>query len=186
MISENKWEKEHAFMASILDKTDLEKSIKWGAPVYTLKGNNVVSYLGFKNFFSVWFYNGVFLKDPYKVLVNAQEGKTKSMRQWRFTSVSEMDERKIMDYIQEAVEIEIEGLKIKPDKFKPAAIPNIFSEIFSKDVELQKSFQKLTPGKQKEYILHIEEAKQEATKLKRLEKVIPMIMEGKGLNDKYK
>lgn len=62
MISENKWEKEHAFMASILDKTDLEKSIKWGAPVYTLKGNNVVSYLGFKNFFPSGFTMVFFLK----------------------------------------------------------------------------------------------------------------------------
>jgi len=186
MNFEEKWEAEQAFMTAILEKTTLEKSIKWGAPVYTHKGNNVVSFLGFKNFFSIWFHNGVFLKDPYQVLVNAQEGKTKSMRQWRFSSVLEMDERKILNYIQEAIEIENEGLKIKPDKFKPVAIPNIFSEAFSNDDGLQKSFQKLTPGKQKEYILYIEEAKQEATKLKRLDKVIPMIMEGKGLNDRYK
>ncbi|MBK9270539.1 MAG: YdeI/OmpD-associated family protein [Saprospiraceae bacterium] len=186
MNSKNKWKKEESLMAAILEKTGLEKTIKWGAPVYTYHTKNVVSYSGFKNFFSIWFYNGVFLKDPYMVLVNAQEGKTKSQRQWRFGSISEMDQSKIMEYILEAIEIERKGLKIKPEKFKALPVPDLVSDAFSKDHTLKEAFQKLSPGKQKEYILHIEEAKQEATKLKRLDKIIPMIKNGFGLNDRYK
>lgn len=106
-----RWSEELSVLASIIQKSPLEKGIKWGAEVYTWNGRNVVSYGGFKNFFSLWFYNGVFLEDKYKVLVTASEGKTKSLRQWRFTSGKEIDEKKILEYIFEAIEIEKKGLK---------------------------------------------------------------------------
>ncbi|MGC9352756.1 MAG: YdeI/OmpD-associated family protein [Mariniphaga sp.] len=121
-----------------------------------------------------------------KVLVNAQKGVTKSLRQWRFTSLEEIDEKKILEYIHEAIEIEQKGLKIKPEKFKPAEAPKLLTDALVADEKLDSAFGKLTPGKQKEYILYIKEAKQEATKIKRLEKIKPMILEGVGLNDKYK
>jgi uncharacterized protein YdeI (YjbR/CyaY-like superfamily) len=186
MQSNTQWEKEIALLASILNKTPLEKSIKWGAEVFTYNGKNVVSYGGFKNYFTIWFYNGVFLKDQYKVLVNAQEGKTKSLRQWRFQSIEEIDENKILEYVTEAIEIEKKGLKIKPAKYKPVPLPQILENEFKKDEALKPSFEKLTPGKQKEYILFIDEAKQESTKLQRIEKIRPMILSGIGLNDRYK
>ncbi len=99
------WEKELAHIASILAKTPLEKSIKWGAEVFTYNGRNVISYGGFKNYFAIWFYNGVFLKDKNNVLVSATGGKTKSLRQWRFTSLAEVEEDKILAYVNEAIEI---------------------------------------------------------------------------------
>lgn len=186
MQSNEQWAKELALVASILSKAPLDKSIKWGAEVFTYGGKNVVSYGGFKNYFTIWFYNGVFLKDKYRVLVNAQEGKTKSLRQWRFTSIKEVNEKKILEYVSEAIEVEKKGLKIKPEKFKPADTPLLLTEAFKKDKSLKAAFDKLTPGKQKEYIVHLNEAKQEATKQSRLQKIIPMIKQGKGLNDKYK
>ena len=173
-------------LASIINKLPLEKTIKWGAEVFTYNGKNVVSYGGFKNYFMLWFFNGVFLEDKYKVLVNAQEGKTKSLRQWRFTSIDEIDENKITEYINEAIEIEKKGLKISPDKFVAIPISEILEKEFKNDKTLKSAFEKLTPGKQKEYIVYINEAKQEATKLKRLEKIKIMILQGIGLNDKYK
>ena len=186
MQNNNQWTEELELVASIINKLPLEKAIKWGAEVFTYNGKNVVSYGGFKNYFTVWFYNGVFLADKYNVLVNAQEGKTKSLRQWRFTSISEIDEKKIMEYILEAIEIEKKGLKIAPEKFVAIPISEFLEAEFKKNNALKMAYEKLTPGKQKEYNVYINEAKQEATKLKRVEKIVPMILQGIGLNDKYK
>lgn len=186
MQNNTQWSEELELVASIINKLPLEKTIKWGAEVFTYNGKNVVSYGGFKNFFTVWFYNGVFLKDTDNVLVNAQEGKTKSLRQWRFTSIAEIDENKILEYITEAIEIEKKGLKISPEKFVAVPVAELLEKEFKNDKTLKTAFDKLSPGKQKEYIVYINEAKQEATKIKRLEKIKPMILQGIGLNDKYK
>ncbi len=183
---DNLWNNELDRLAAIFNKTNLEVAVKWGADVYTYKGKNVVSYGGFKNYFTIWFYNGVFLSDPDSVLVNAQEGKTKSLRQWRMTSMDDIDEKKILNYVNEAVEIEKKGLKLSPEKFQPLENPELLQNALDENSDLNAAFEKLTPGKQKEYILYLNEAKQEATKLKRLEKIVPMILDGKGLNDKYK
>jgi len=182
---DEQWAEELATLASIIAKAPLDKSIKWGAEVFTYNNKNVVSYGGFKNFFTIWFYNGVFLKDQYKVLIAATEGKTKSLRQWRFNSRTEIDENKILEYINEAIEIEKKGLKIKPEKFKPVPPPQLLMNAFA-DKNLLTAFGRLSPGKQKEYIVFLNEAKQETTKLNRLEKIRPMILQGVGLNDKYK
>jgi len=186
MQSTEKWSEELEIIASIVHKAPLEKTTKWGSDVFTFNGKNVISYGGFKNFFSLWFYNGVFLEDKYNVLVAASEGRTKSLRQWRFTSREEIDEKKILEYIREAIEIEKKGLKIKPEKFTAVPLPELLSDTLKKDNALQSGFDKLTPGRQKEYILYLNEAKQEATKRNRLEKIIPLILQGTGLNDKYK
>lgn len=182
----DKWREEIALLASIVIKAPLEKTMKWGTEVFTYNGKNVLSYGGFKHFFVLWFYNGVFLTDKYKVLVSAQEGVTKSLRQWRFTSIEEVDEGKILEYISEAIDVEKKGLRIKPEKLKPVALPQILADALAADVNLQTAFYRITPGKQKEYILYLNEAKQEATRIKRMEKIKPMILDGLGLNDKYK
>lgn len=173
-------------IAAILEKAPLQKTIKWASEVYTYNGKNVVSYGGFNHFFSIWFYNGVFLKDPYKVLITASEGKTKSLRQWRFTSGAEIDEEKILAYVFEAIEVEKKGLKIQPEKPALLPTPQLLEEALQADKNLKAAFEHLTPGRQKEYILYLNEAKQEATRHKRLEKIKPMILQGTGLNDKYK
>lgn len=186
MQNNEQWRAELSLLAAIIRKAPLEVSIKWGAEVFTWDGKNVISYGGFKNFFSLWFYNGVFLEDKYNVLVNASQGKTKSLRQWRFTSAKEIDEKKILEYIFEAIEIEKKGLKIEPAKFEPVPSPPILSEALKADKSFRLAYEKLTPGKQKEYILFLQDTKQEATKIKRLQKMIALVLEGKGLNDKYK
>lgn len=186
MQEAEQWQQELKAIAGIMRKAPLEVAIKWGAEVFTFEGKNVVSYGGFKNFFSIWFYNGVFLKDKYKVLVTASEGKTKSLRQWRFTTMEEIDEKKILAYIMEAIEVEKKGLKIEPAKFMAIDTPEQLEQAFKTDQLLKAAFDQLSPGKQKEYVIYINEAKQEATKAKRVEKIRPMIMNGVGLNDKYK
>ena len=186
MQNNQQWAEELVRIADILAKSGLPTSIKWGAEVFTYQGKNVVSYGGFKNFVSIWFYNGVFLSDPYRVLVTASEGKTKSLRQWRFSSIDEIDEAKILKYVREAIDIEVKGLKLAPEKHQPAEVPQLLAEALSDNPDLKAAFEKLTSGKQKEYCLYVAEAKQEATKRARIEKIKPMIQKGEGLHDKHR
>jgi len=168
------------------NKTPLKREIKWGSDVYTYEGKNVIGWGGFKDFFSLWFYNGVFLEDKEQVLVTASEGKTKSLRQWRFTDIKDMDEKKILAYIEESVQTIKDGKEIKPDRSAPKQVDGLLKEELAKDRIFNEAFEKLTPGKKKEYIEYIDEAKQEKTQLSRVEKIKPLILEGKGLHDKYK
>lgn len=181
----NQWEEELDFLKSIIIKTELVEAIKWDAPVYMLNNKNVLAIGGFKNFFTIWFYNGVFLKDPKKVLVNANEGVTKSLRQWRFESKEEVDEKLVLSYIREAIENEKAGLSIKPAK-KEAVVSEFMKNQFNTDFGLKKAFEIFTPFKQREFLEYIESARQEKTKITRFEKIKPMILEGIGLNDKYR
>lgn len=186
MDYQQQWREELELLKSIISKFPFEKTVKWGADVFTYNGKNVVSCYGFKNHFTLWFYNGVFLTDKNNHLIAASEGKTKSLRQWRFTSKDQIDEKEIMSYIEEAIEVEKKGLKIKPTKTPVPPIPMELQVALDANPILKEQFQQLTPGYQKEYILYIDEAKQEKTQLARIEKITPMILERKGLKDKYK
>ncbi|MCD8538520.1 MAG: DUF1801 domain-containing protein, partial [Leadbetterella sp.] len=103
------WKEAVEIMQNIVNRTELEKEFKWGTRVYTYQGKNVVGWGGFRGFFSIWFYNGVFLEDKDQVLITASEGKTKSLRQWRFTDVAQMDEKKITAYVLEAIQTVKDG-----------------------------------------------------------------------------
>lgn len=181
----NQWTEELDILHSILQKTPLVEMTKWGGPVYTHKGKNVVGIGGFKSYFGIWFFNGVFLKDDKNLLINAQEGTTKALRQMRFQSKEEIDEKTILAYIKEAIAIEEKGLALKPQK-KDAIQSSFFNNFLKENKDLKSQFETLTPYKQREYLEFIESAKQEKTKLARLEKIKPLLAEGKGLNDKYR
>lgn len=180
------WKEALSKLRSILKNTSLEETIKWGAPVYVTNGKNVLAIAGFKNYCCIWFYQGVFLKDSQKKLFNAQEGKTKALRQWRFESIDEIDEKLVLNYAEEAIANAKAGKEIKPAKNKEIELPLELKEALNKNTALKQCFDALTPYKQKEYKEHIGSAKQEKTRLNRLEKCIPMILKGIGLNDKYK
>ena len=183
----NRWSEELEFLKSIIAKTELIETNKWGGCVYVLDNKNVIGIGGFKNYFTIWFFNGVFLKDEKRALVNAQEGVTKSLRQWRFTSKDEVDEALVLDYIQEAIENEKHGKIIKTQKVgHTIEMPEIFQRELDLDMHLAEAFLKLSPYKQKEFLEYIVEAKREETKLSRIEKIKPMILENIGLNDKYR
>lgn len=181
----NQWGEELGLLRTIIQKTELVETHKWGGEVYTINNKNVLGIGGFKNFFTIWFFNGVFLKDSAKVLVNANEGVTKGLRQWRFLNASEINEKIIMQYIYEAIENEKAGLGVKPEK-REAMHCDVLKEELKKDTNLNTAFQKFSPYKQKEFWEYMATAKQEKTKIARLEKIKPMILEGRGLNDKYR
>lgn len=180
------WHAELEFLRHLILSTHLEETLKWGMPTYTLKGKNIVGIGAFKNHIALWLFGGVHLTDHAKVLTNAQEGTTKSMRQWRFTSVDEMDASLILDYLEESIENSNTGLKASKKAPQKIDTPAELQFHLDNDPAFSDCFNKLTSGRQKEYKLHIGSAKTEATRLKRLEKCIPLIFKGKGLNDKYR
>jgi uncharacterized protein YdeI (YjbR/CyaY-like superfamily) len=170
----------------ILLKTELEESIKWGAPVYSLDGKNVVGLGAFKSYVGLWFFQGTFLKDEQKVLVNAQEGKTKAQRQLRYASEEEIDYDLVESYVEEAIRNQKAGKEIRPDTNKPIEMPEELQQALNSDKELYSAFEKFTDGKKREFTDYIAQAKQQSTRIKRVEKVIPMVKNGIGLNDKYR
>jgi len=172
-------------LRELMLSTDLQETVKWGMPTYTINNKNVVGINAFKNHFSVWFFNGVFLTDPHQVLYNAQEGKTKGLRQLRFTDDKEIDKSIILAYVYEAIDNQRKGLEVKPER-KPLVIPKELADVLSENNKLSEIFESLTEGKKKEYAEYISSAKREETKLKRIEKIIPMILNNIGLNDKYR
>src|SRR5690606_17206790 len=137
---------------------------------------HVIGWAGFKDFFSLWFYNGVFLEDKEGVLVNASEGKTKALRQWRFTDVNQMDEKKILAYIEESIQTVKDGKEIEPQKTANPTPDGLLKLALDTDKPFRQAFDVLTPGRQREYIGYIAEAKQEKTKKTRLAKIRPLVL----------
>lgn len=179
------WAEELILLKSILNQTELIETTKWGGIVYTLNNKNVLGIGGFKNYFTIWFWNGVFLKDELKVLVNANEGVTKGLRQWRFASAGEVNQKQVLAYVKEAIENEKLGKVIKPEK-KEMVISDFFQSELNADKAFKTAFEQFSPYKQKEFLEYIDSAKQEKTKIDRMAKIKPMVLENIGLNDKYR
>ncbi len=181
------WKDELTVLRQILQETDLEECVKWGGPCYTAHGKNIVGMGGFKSYFGLWFYQGALLEDKKNVLINAQEGKTKALRQWRMTDASEIKPTILKRYVKEAIKLAEDGKEIKAAKpSKTVVVPPELKKALTANKAAGASFKKLTPGCQREYANHIAEAKREETKLRRIEKILPMIKAGGGLHDKYK
>lgn len=173
-------------LRELINSTELKETVKWGIPVYTINDKNVVGMAAFKSYVGLWFYNGSFLKDEAGVLINASEGVTKALRQWRFTSVDEINDTLLLNYLQEAIENQKQGKELKPDRNQPVTVPEELIQAFSETEELEKCFKRFTPGKQREFTSYISEAKTLETRKSRVQKVIPLILENIGLNDKYR
>ena len=163
----------------------LEETIKWGAPCYVFNGQNVVGVLAFKAYFGLWFHQGALLADSAGVLVNAQQGKTRAQRQWRFTAADAIDASLVRQYIDEAIANAGAGRAIKPQK-KPLAIPDELAEALDSDPALRERFEHFSPSCRREYAEYIAEAKRADTRQRRLAKILPMILTGSTLNARYR
>tara|TARA_R110001592_G_scaffold237306_9_gene496312 strand:+ start:10825 stop:11409 length:585 start_codon:yes stop_codon:yes gene_type:complete len=183
--NQSNWNKELLILRDILSSINLEESIKWGAPTYSYKGQNIVGIAAFKNYFGLWFFQGALINDTHKVLINAQEEKTKAMRQLRFNSVDEVDAKIIINYVTQAMKMVDDGVKIMPEK-KALEIPIMLEKMLENLPDLAKNFNAMGLTKQREFCDYINEAKQQATKERRLDKVLEHIENNKGLNEKYR
>lgn len=188
ILKKEKWVKELELLRSTVLSLGLEETIKWGAPVYCDRGKNIVGFGAFKSYVGLWFFQGALLKDEQSKLINAQEGKTTALRQWRFESFDDIvDDMELIEvYVKEAVENTRAGKEIKPQRNKILEIPQELQDAFERDSALKEKFEVLSLSKKREYTEHISAAKRPQTKQSRLEKIIPMIFEGVGLHDKYK
>ena len=162
----------------------LKEEIKWGIPSYSHHGN-VLGFAAFKTHCGIWFHDGAMLKDIAKVLINAQEGKTSGMRQWRFEEGDKVDEDLLKEYVSEAALNMEKGIKT-PKKKIEVVVPDLLQNALKAEPNVLEFFNSMAPSHRREYSEHISEAKQEATKLRRLDKVMGLLREGKGLHDKYK
>lgn len=184
--SQGSYSDELNMLRDIVLETGLVETIKWGIPVYTYNNENVVGISAFKSYFGLWFYQGALLADPANKLINAQEGVTKAMRQYRMNHSNEIDKKAILQLLHESIDNFKDGRKIVPEKKKNQEVSTLLREALNENQKAKDQFESLTSFKQREYIEYIDTAKREATKISRLEKILPMIMEGKGLNDQYR
>ena len=180
------WQEELARLRDILQATSLVEEIKWGAPCYTHKGKNVVGIGGFKSYFGLWFHQGALLEDDKQVLINAQEGKTKALRQWRMTSRSDIKPATIRRYVKAATALVDQGKAIKASRSQSVEVPAELRRSLQRTKGATAAFRQLRPGLQREYADYIASAKRDDTKRRRITKILPMISAGVGLNDKYR
>jgi len=179
-----KWQKEMEQLRSIALDCQLTEELKWGTPCYTLGKSNIVLIHAFKDYCAFLFFKGVLLKDTDHILIQ-QSKNVQAARQIRFNSVNEIIEIKatLKAYIYEAIEIEKAGLQVKLKKTEDFEVAEEFKTKLASISELKTAFEALTPGRQKAYLLHFSQPKQAKTRESRIEKAMPQILNGKGLND---
>ncbi|WP_070138480.1 YdeI/OmpD-associated family protein [Crocinitomix algicola] len=180
----NNWREELEILRSFLQSTALKEDIKWGAPIYTYNGKNVLGLSALKAHCSVSFFKGSLLKDEKKIL--HQPGKnSQAVRYFKFTNIDDVLHLKseLLTYVQEAIEIEEKGLKVDFKASKNFEIPIELIEVLAQNSDAKKAFDKLTTGRKRSYVLHVSSAKQAKTRYARAEKSIPKILQGKGFNE---
>jgi len=179
-----KWQKELEQLRTLILDCGLTEELKWGVPCYTFQKANIVLIHEFKEYCAILFFKGALLSDANGILIQ-QTKNVQVARQVRFTNVREIVkmERILKAYIYEALEAEKAGLKVDYKKTTEFTIPEEFQKKLDKTPALKKAFYALTPGRQRAYILYFSAPKQSKTRESRVEKSMPQILKGKGLND---
>ena len=182
--TEKRWSAEYAALRRICLASGLNEALKWGQACYDMDGSNVVLIHGFKDYCALLFMKGALLKDPKRILIQ-QTRNVQAARQLRFASLAEINEQKaaIKSFIIEAIAIEKSGVKVAMKTAAQFDVPCEFQKPLDDDPELAKAFRALTPGRQKGYLLYFAGAKQSATRKARVEKNVPRILKGLGLDD---
>lgn len=177
------WREEFAALRAVVLDCGLTEEFKWMHPCYTLDNSNVVLIHGFKKYCALLFMKGALLKDTKGILIQQTEN-VQAARQIRFTNVREILKMKptLKAYIKEAIELEKAGLEVKYKKTSEFTIPDEFQKQLRDNHALKTAFEALTPGRQRGYLLHFSASKQSNTREARIEKCIPLIFDGIGLN----
>lgn len=178
------WQAEQEKLRTIVLECGLAEELKWGTPCYTYGKSNIVLIHAFKEYCALLFFKGALLQDTDGILIQQTEN-VQAARQIRFTSLRDINKLKtaLKAYIYQAIEVEKAGLKVKLKKTEAYAVPEEFQNQLNKKPALKKAFAALTPGRQRAYLLYFSSAKQPKTREQRVEKCIPLILKGKGLND---
>ena len=179
------WKEESILLRETCLECGLDEDFKWMHPCYTFQGKNIVLIHGFKEYCALLFHKGALLNDTENILVQQTEN-VQSARQIRFTDKTQINDLKavIKAYIFEAIEVEKAGLEVKKKKTSEYDMPEELEKEFENDSDFKTAFYKLTPGRQKGYLLYFSEAKQSKTRSSRIEKTKPKIFDGKGHNER--
>jgi uncharacterized protein YdeI (YjbR/CyaY-like superfamily) len=181
-----KWQEEFKALRTIIldSQPPLTEELKWGHPCYSFENANIVLMHGFKDYCALLFMKGALLKDPKGILIQQTEN-VQAARQIRFTNLREILQLKstLKAYIHQAIEVEKSGLKVPLKKTSEFAVPDEFKKKLTKLPALKNAFKALTPGRQRAYLLYFSAAKQSQTRESRIEKYVPQILKGKGLDD---
>ena len=183
-VKAKKWQEEQEKLRVLVLDCGLTEELKWGCPCYTYNGNNVVLIHAFKNYCALLFKKGALLNDSKGILIQ-QTKNVQAARQIRFNDFREIIdmESDITAYIHEAIEVEKAGLKVELKPTTQFEMAEEFQKKLDKMPALNKAFYALTPGRQRGYLLYFSSAKQSKTREARIEKYIPVILKGKGLED---
>lgn len=178
------WHDEVATLRAILLDSGMTEDFKWGKPCYAHAGSNVVLIMPLKDTCALLFTKGALVKDPKSLLVQPGEN-SQSARQMRFTSLSEITrlEKPLKAILKEALAVEVAGLKVAFKKSADLVYPKEFQDKLDKNSALREAFRALTPGRQRQYHMHFTGAKLAATRESRVDKAIPLILDGMGLDD---
>ena len=178
------WKEEFEKLREIVLDCELTEDIKWMHPCYMYEGKNIVLIHGFKEYCALLFHKGALLKDPHGILIQQTEN-VQAARQLRFTSAEQIDEMQLIikAYIDEAIEVEKAGLQVEYKKTEEYGIPEELENKFVEIPDLKTAFEALTPGRQRGYIYYFSQAKQSKTRESRIEKYLPQILDGKGMDD---
>ena len=179
-----KWQEEFRKLRTIILSRGLTEELKWGKPCYTFQQGNVVLIHGFKGYCAFLFMKGALLKDAKRILIQQTEN-VQAARQIRFTNVQQIVKMEgiLKAYVKEAIEIEKAGLEVNYKEISEFKVPEEFQNKLNAIPALRTAFDALTPGRQRGYLLYFSGAKQSKTRESRVEKCMPQILEGKGLDD---
>jgi uncharacterized protein YdeI (YjbR/CyaY-like superfamily) len=181
---EKRWRAEYSALRRLCLASGLNEELKWGQACYDLDGRKVVLIHGFKDYCALLFMKGALLKDPAGILVQ-QTKNVQAARQIRFASIAAINKQRtaIKGYFKEAIAVEKSGAKVTMRTVAQFEVAEEFQRRLDDDPKLAEAFRSLTPGRQKGYLLHFAGAKQSATRTRRVEKQLPRILRGLGLDD---
>jgi uncharacterized protein YdeI (YjbR/CyaY-like superfamily) len=179
-----KWQKETDKLRKIALACGLSEEIKWGKPCLTYQGKNVAIVIPLKDACAFSFFKGALLSDPKHILQRI--GQAQAGRWIKFTAVKDITviQPLLKTYIEEAITIEASGKKVTLKKLADYAVPEELQARLDAAPKLRAAFEALTPGRRKSYILHISAAKQAKTRTARAERCVPMILSGRGFNER--
>jgi len=179
-----KWQKETDNLRKVVLDCDLVEELKWGKPCFTYQKRNVAIIIPLKDACALSFFKGALLKDPKHILQKI--GEAQAGRWVKFTSLKEISalQATLRSYIYEAIEVEESGKKIPLKKASEYVVPEELQVRLNAAPELKTVFEALTLGRRKSYIFHVSGAKQAKTRAARAEKCVPMILSGRGFNER--
>lgn len=184
LSAQTRWQAELEKLREIALSSGLAEDLKWGKPCYSLGGGNVTILFSFKESCAIGFLKGSILPDPKGLLISPGEH-SQAMRMLKFTSAEEIARQEpiLRAFLLEAIKAEAEGREVPFLESGELELPEELLRRMDELPALKTAFESLTPGRKRAYAIYFSGAKQAKTREDRVEKYIPVILEGKGLND---